>query len=170
MQIFSHSHLNVHKKHNSNRNFSLFTIILLFRSKRGIKTIERKAQRPHPPFFNLNFFLLVKSSDRSSPPFNLLLTPLLQQRSLHNPFSIVLLWYRMKNDTGINYVGGESTGSTTGEGYNCTTDQAYNGTGITPMVINVASQLSPEWLGYCLLGCAIFILLNKVTRLLLKAK
>lgn len=68
--------------------------------------------------------------------------------------------WKMKNDTGINYVGGES--STTGEGYNCTTDQAYNGTGITPMVTNVASQLSPEWLGYCLLGCAIFILLNKL--------
>lgn len=58
----------------------------------------------------------------------------------------------MANENGLHLVG--VTNGTTGEGYNVT--------GIIPVVFNVASQLSPEWLGYCLFGCTIFILFNKL--------
>lgn len=69
----------------------------------------------------------------------------------------------MENGNGISLVGEK----------NGTTGLGYNVTGITPVVINVAIQLSPEWwwLGYYLLRWIILFLLKKVIlRLLLKAK
>lgn len=65
-------------------------------------------------------------------------------------------------NNGINLVG-ETNG---------TAGQVYNGTGITPVIINGAIQLSPElWWGYYLLGWVIFFLFKKVIlRFLLKAK
>lgn len=60
----------------------------------------------------------------------------------------------MENKNGINVVGRENIG---------TTGQVYNGTEITPMVINVASQLSPEWWWgyYLVLSWVIFILFKR---------